>query len=329
MKQLARKIWMILLLFGANQFSIVAQVEEALNEVEIVEVSMWEQLMATEQGRLLLIIGGMLVFLIILLIVMAGLLVKTAEIILRKKAAEKGEVRLSFYQQFKKKWVTGNLRPVDQQADMLLDHNYDGIKEMDYGMPPWLKYVFIGTFLFAVFYVPAYLIFDIVPDQQTEYQAEIDEAALIAEAKMKAGFISITAETAEYQTDEAVMKAGQVLYKKNCAVCHADDGGGGVGPNLTDDYWIHGEDMKGVFTTISEGVPAKGMIPWKGLMSPQQIQDVSNYILSMVGTAPAQGKEPQGELRKRREAEERIEEAAENPDMSGNSPIEEIIEQQN
>jgi cytochrome c oxidase cbb3-type subunit 3 len=308
MKKVTKMIWSSLFLLGLGIQPLFAQVEQAVEELEIKKVSMWDQLMLSEQGRLLLLIGGLLVVLIVLMVILAVLMVKTAEIILDKKAVEKGEARVSFYKQFKQKWITGKFKPVDKQGDMMLDHNYDGIREMDYGMPPWLKYVFIGTFLFAVFYVPAFLIFDIIPDQQTEYQASIDDAAMRAEARAKAGIVQITAETAELQSDEAVMKAGQVLYKKNCAVCHADDGGGGVGPNLTDDYWIHGNDIKGVFTTVSEGVPAKGMIPWKGNMSPKQIQDVSNYVLSLVGTTPASSKEPQGEIRKQQKAEERIEE---------------------
>ena len=107
-------------------------------------------------------------------------------------------------------------------------------------------------------------------------------------------------------------------------MCHANDGGGGVGPNLTDEYWIHGSDIKGLFTTVSEGVPSKGMIPWKGKLNPKDIQDVSNYILTLAGTKPANPKEPQGEPIKRKMAEERIEEAVENPDQDNPGPIEVI-----
>ncbi len=308
MKKVTKMIWSSLFLWGIGSQTAWAQTTEALADVEIEKVSMWEQLMQTEQGRLLLLIGGLLVVLIFLMVILAALMVKTANLILKKKKFEDGVVKLTFLQRFKQKWITGRFKPVDKEGDMLLDHDYDGIREMDYGMPPWLRYVFIGTFIFAVFYVPAFLIFDIIPDQQTEYQASIEEAALRAEARAKAGIVQITAETAELQTNEEVMKAGQVLYKKNCAVCHADDGGGGVGPNLTDDYWIHGNDIKGVFTTVSEGVPAKGMIPWKGNLSPKQIQDVSNYVLSLVGSSPANPKEPQGEIKKQENAAERIEE---------------------
>lgn len=293
MKKVTKIIWSSLFLIGLGSQSLWAQAADT----PIVEVSMWDKLMQTEQGNTLLLIGSLLLLLIFLMIILTVLMVKTAEIILNKKAKEKGEVRLSFYEQFKERWITGKLKPVDKQQDMMLDHDYDGIREMDYGMPPWLRYIFIGTFLFALFYVPAYLIFDIIPDQETEYQAELDKAAMLAEARVEAGIIAITAETAELDTDEAVLENGNKLYQINCAVCHAKDGGGGVGPNLTDEYWLHGSDIAGVFTTISEGVPAKGMIPWKGNLSPKEIQDVSNFVLSLVGTTPATAKEPEGEIK--------------------------------
>lgn len=320
MNKLVNKILLILPAFLLGGIRLFAQAEEAA-EI-LAPKSMIETLMESEQGRLLLIIGALVVVLILLMVVLTSLMLQTANIILKKQAVASGEERLSFYKRFKQKWVTGRMKPVDQQADMMLDHNYDGIREMDYGMPPWLKYVFIGTFLFALFYVPAYLIFDIIPDQTTEYEAQVEEAALRAEVRAKAGIMSITAETAELQSDEAVIAAGKKIYIANCAVCHAADGGGGVGPNLTDEYWIHDEDIAGVFTTVSEGVPAKGMIPWKGNLNPQQIQDVSNYVLSLVGQEAADPKEPQGELKPRQvnpqgeeekveKAEERIDEAVE------------------
>jgi cytochrome c oxidase cbb3-type subunit 3 len=319
MNKLVNKMLLILPAFLLGGVSLLAQ-ERA---VEILEPkSMISTLMESEQGRLLLIIGGLVILLILLMVVLTSLMLQTANIILNRKAAEKGVARLSFFKQFKQRWITGKFKPVEEQADMLTDHNYDGIQEMDYGMPPWLKYVFIGTFLFAVFYFPAYMFFDIIPNQTTEYEAQIEEAALRAEVRAKAGIMSITAETAKLESDGAVIAAGQQIYIANCAVCHAGDGGGGVGPNLTDDYWIHGEDIKGVFTTVYEGVPAKGMIPWKGSLNPKQIQDVSNYVLSMVGQTAAAPKEAQGELKPRlvnpqgeeekvEKADERIDEAVE------------------
>ncbi len=310
MKKIINKIMLLLpVFFLPGHLQLMAQVEEAMEGIEVEQPGLYDKLMMTGQGEILLALGAMLIVMIILLIIVAIFMFQTVNVLSPVKPMKPGEERLSFYERFKQKWVTGRLKPVDQQSDMLLDHNYDGIQEMDYKMPPWLSYIFIGTFLFAIFYVPAYLFWDLIPNQQTEYQEEIQEAALMAERRAMAGLSAITAETAEFQTDEEVIKAGQAIYQKSCAVCHAADGGGGVGPNLADEFWIHDSDIKGVFTTISEGVPAKGMIPWKGQLSPKDIQDVANFVISLAGTSPAQPKEPQGEPIKREKAEERIEEA--------------------
>lgn len=298
------------LAFLLKPLLVVAQVEEAIEGAEVPEAGMIEQLMQTEQGKLFLVIGVLVIILVVLMIALTILMFQTANLILKKKPLAEGEEQLSFYDQFKQKWIVGRMKPVGQETDMLLDHNYDGIQEMDYKMPPWLRYIFIGTFLFALFYVPAFMM-DIIPDQQTEYQAEIQEAALLAEKRAMAGLSAITAETAELSSDEAVIEAGKAIFNKSCAVCHAKDAGGGVGPNLTDEYWIHDGDLKGVFTTISEGVPQKGMIPWKGQLAPKEIQDVANYVLSLAGTTPEKPKEPQGEIWKQRNAEELIDEAVE------------------
>ena len=293
-------------------------------DVEVEQQGWFKQLLSNEQGQILLLIGAFLVLLIFLLIIMVVLLARTVSIITSEGKAEK----VSWTTKLKQRWITGKLKPVGQDGDMLLDHNYDGIQEMDYGMPPWLRYVFLGTFIFAVFYVPAFLIFDIIPDQKTELDNQIQHAALLAEARAKAGMMSITAETAEFSEDAGIIEAGNAIFQQNCAVCHAKDGGGGVGPNLTDEYWLHGNDIKAVFKTVSEGVPSKGMIPWKGKLNPKDIQDVSNYILSLAGTTPANPKEPQGEPIKREQAEERIDEAVENPDMETPGPIEVITNEE-
>lgn len=264
--------------------------------LDVERKGMIASMMETDEGKVLLLVGAMMIILIVLLIVMLVLLGVTAQILLGRNLQAQGKESQSvdFITQLKQRWVTGKLKPVGQEGDMLLDHNYDGIKEMDYSMPPWLRYVFIGTFIFAVFYVPAYMYFDLVPDQKSEYKAEIQEAALMAELRAKAGLMSITAETAEEMDDEETIMAGKTIFEKSCAVCHAPDGGGGVGPNLTDEYWLHGNDIKGVFTTVSEGVPQKGMVPWKGKLSPKEIQDVANFVISLAGTTPAKPKEPQG-----------------------------------
>jgi cytochrome c oxidase cbb3-type subunit 3 len=275
--------------------------QTSAEEAEVVEMGMIEKMMLTSDGQIMLLIGGVLLVLIILLIVMVALLAKTAALIAPPKTAE--AIENSFWVKFKRKFVTGKLKPVGQEGDMMLDHNYDGIQEMDYRMPPWLSYVFLGTFVFALFYVPAFLYFDLIPDQESEYQAQLERAQQLADERAKAGIIMITAENAEYSEAEEVLLDGERIYLKNCAVCHAQDGGGGVGPNLTDNYWLHGNDIKGVFTTINDGIPEKGMIPWNGDLKPEEIQNVSNYVLSLVGTKPLNPKDPQGEFKEAAEVE--------------------------
>ena len=92
------------------------------------------------------------------------------------------------------------------------------------------------------------------------------------------------------------MNEGKAIYAKSCATCHGAEGQGNVGPNLTDNYWIHGGTINDVFLTIKQGVPQKGMIPWEKQLTPLQIQQVASYIISLKGTNPPNPKEPQGEL---------------------------------
>ena len=127
-------------------------------------------------------------------------------------------------------------------------------------------------------------------------KVENAEAEAAKEEYLKTAANLVDESNVEALTDESRIAAGADIFAKNCAVCHAADGGGGVGPNLTDAYWIHGNDIKDVFKTVKYGVPAKGMIAWKDQLGAADIQDVASYILSLEGTTPANPKEPQGEL---------------------------------
>jgi cytochrome c oxidase cbb3-type subunit 3 len=128
-----------------------------------------------------------------------------------------------------------------------------------------------------------------------EYSAEVKKATLEHKALIKSGAF-INEETVQLLTDPNELTTGKTIFDANCIACHAADGGGIVGPNLTDDYWIHGGGIKNVFKTIKEGVPAKGMISWQTQLNPNQIQEVASYIISLHGTTPAAPKQPEGEL---------------------------------
>ncbi|MFM2135387.1 MAG: hypothetical protein RL021_787 [Bacteroidota bacterium] len=186
--------------------------------------------------------------------------------------------------------------PVEQEKDVLLDHDYDGIRELDNQLPPWWKYGFYVTIVFAVVYLFSYHLSGSGKLQIAEY----DEQMAVAEAEktemMKRNAEYVTEANVTRLTDEALLADGKGIFEKNCVACHKSDGGGSVGPNLTDDYWIHGGGISNLFKTIREGVPAKGMISWKSQLSPKQIQQVASYVLTLHGTNPSGAKEPQGDL---------------------------------
>jgi cytochrome c oxidase cbb3-type subunit III len=184
--------------------------------------------------------------------------------------------------------------PIEREHEIMLDHNYDGIQELDNKLPPWWVYLFYGTIVFAFVYMWYYHMYGTGNIQEEEYQQELAQA----EVEMKLFASKVDENSVTLLTDAAKLKNGEVLFQTNCAACHGKQGQGGVGPNLTDNYWIHGSRIKEVFKTIKYGVPEKGMIPWQAQLSPGQIQEVSSYIIKLKGTNPPNPKAPQGELTK-------------------------------
>jgi len=198
---------------------------------------------------------------------------------------------------FKRKYTEMlGAKPIESEQEIVLDHNYDGIRELDNKLPPWWTSLFYITIVFAVVYFVYYEVFD-GPTQIDEYETEVAIAdKQIAEFK-KNNKDLIDAETVELLTEPSDLAAGKAVFTANCVACHKDDGGGGIGPNLTDDYWILGGGIKNVFHTISEGGRAgKGMIPWKTDLKPSEIAQVASYVLSLHGTKPAEPKAPEGEI---------------------------------
>jgi cytochrome c oxidase cbb3-type subunit 3 len=198
---------------------------------------------------------------------------------------------------FKRKYTEMlGAKPIESEQEIVLDHNYDGIRELDNKLPPWWTSLFYITIVFAVVYFVYYEVFD-GPTQIDEYETEVAIADKeIAEFK-KNNKDLIDAGTVELLTEPSDLAAGKAVFTANCVACHKDDGGGGIGPNLTDDYWILGGGIKNVFHTISEGGRAgKGMIPWKTDLKPSEIAQVASYVLSLHGTKPAEPKAPEGEI---------------------------------
>lgn len=187
-------------------------------------------------------------------------------------------------------------KPVASEEALVLEHEYDGIRELDNVLPPWWVYLFYATIIFAVIYLARFHIFGGTNQyQELERELAIAEEQIAAYRENNQDFID--ADNVELLTDAADLAMGETIYLNSCAVCHKDSGAGGIGPNLTDKYWILGGGIKNVYKTISEGGrPGKGMIPWNSELKPLEIAQVASYVLSLQGTNPADPKEPEGEL---------------------------------
>ncbi|MDN3673891.1 cbb3-type cytochrome c oxidase N-terminal domain-containing protein [Flavobacterium branchiarum] len=186
--------------------------------------------------------------------------------------------------------------PMESEATLLLDHDYDGIKELDNNLPPWWIYLFYITIVFAVVYVVHY---DVLggEDQEMELKKEMAQAKIDVEEYLKTAPDLMDEKTVTLLTDPADLAAGKEIFVNNCAACHRADGGGQIGPNLTDNHWILGGGIKEIFHTITNGGrDGKGMIAWKGTLKPKEIQKVSSYIMSLQGTNPKDPKDPEGEI---------------------------------
>lgn len=195
-----------------------------------------------------------------------------------------------------KSWFSRMTYAQPEERDLELDHNYDGIKELDNKLPPWWLYSFYASIIFAFGYMAYYHVFD-GDSQETEYLNEMAAAAIAIEEYKKNAPDLINAENVTILTDAADIEQGRSLYQVSCMACHAVDGGGGIGPNLTDENWILGGGIKNIYHTISEGGRAgKGMIAWKSSLSPGEMQQISSYIITLQGTTPAAPKEPEGDI---------------------------------
>ncbi len=194
-----------------------------------------------------------------------------------------------------KSWFWDNFNaatPIEKEKDILLDHNYDGIQELDNSLPPWWKYGFYLTIIVGVIYLYRFHISHEGPSSAEELAIEMQAG----EAQKAAAGNQIDETNVTLLTDAAAIGEGKNLFTANCVACHLADGGGSVGPNLTDDYWLHKGGIKNVFNSIKNGWQDKGMKAWKDDFSPKQIQEIASFVMSLHGTKPATPKAPQGEL---------------------------------
>ena len=185
---------------------------------------------------------------------------------------------------------------LDNEGQLLLEHDYDGIKELDNNLPPWWVYLFYASILFGVVYMVQYEVLG-ADNQEMELTKEVAQAKIDIAEYMKTAPDIMDEKSVTLLTDPADLAAGKEIYITNCAACHRADAGGQIGPNLTDDKWILGGGIKNVFhTLVNGGRDGKGMISWKGTLKPKEMQKVASYILSLKGSNPPDAKAPEGEV---------------------------------
>jgi cytochrome c oxidase cbb3-type subunit 3 len=186
--------------------------------------------------------------------------------------------------------------PMENEGQLLLDHDYDGIKELDNNLPPWWIYLFYACIVFSVVYLVRFEILG-ADDQETELKKELAQAKIEVAEYMKTAPDLMDEKTVTLLTDAPTLAEGKTIFTTNCAACHRADAGGQIGPNLTDDHWILGGGIKNLFHTITNGGrDGKGMIAWKGTLKPKEIQKVASYIISLKGSNPKDPKAPDGEI---------------------------------
>ena len=242
--------------------------------------------------------------LVLLILIAIAFIVQAIENVLFHTLDDEAKARYLATKEEKWEWTWGKniynkmlgSKPMEEEVEIILDHNYDGIRELDNKLPPWWVYLFYASIVFAVVYLARFHIFNDYT-QDEEYAQEVATAQLEIEEYKKTAKGLVDANTVELLTDASDLNAGKAIFEGNCVACHMIDGGGGIGPNLTDQNWILGGGIKNVFHSISEGGrDGKGMIAWKQNLKPVEIAQVASYVLTFEGTTAANPKAAEGDI---------------------------------
>ncbi len=183
---------------------------------------------------------------------------------------------------------------IEEEHTILMHHEYDGIRELDNNLPPWWVWGFFVTIVFAIIYLVNYHVLKTSDLQIAAYDKEMNQAKIDIDAYLKKMAMNVDENTATLLTDQGALNSGKSIFEANCIACHKSSGEGDIGPNLTDDYWIYGNDIKDLFRTIKLGTP-NGMPEHASKLNPVQIQQVGSFVLSLPNV---KGKEPQGDFYK-------------------------------
>ncbi len=211
------------------------------------------------------------------------------------------EVRVQSRPAFSTWWAKINNKyftkaaPIEKEADILLDHDYDGIRELDNALPPWWKYGFYVTILVAVIYLLHFHVLGTGKNPEQEYAAEMENARIEKEAYEAQNKDKVN-ENNVPMADATGIAAGKNMFEANCVACHMQGGAGNVGPNLTDVYWLHKGSLNDVYRSIKNGYPDKGMQAWSTKFNDKEISLLASYVKSLKGTNPPNAKGPQGDM---------------------------------
>lgn len=250
----------------------------------------------------LYIVGSLVLTVLILVMVVVFYMLRTINIFIQKEVEGNATALGKIYKPAPSLWVRfweniNAIVPLEKEETIQLDHNFDGIRELDNHLPPWWKWLFYGTIGWGIIYLIAFHLTNSLPLSIQEYDQELAIAREhLSALRASQPAIAIDERTLTFTNDAAFIENGKKIFTGNCASCHKENGAGGVGPNLTDEYWLHGGEVKDVYATIKNGVPEKGMISWAPILKPDEIRDAAFYIMSLKGTKPTGAKAPQGEL---------------------------------
>jgi cytochrome c oxidase cbb3-type subunit 3 len=248
---------------------------------------------------------SVLLFIFLFLIVAIELVVKAVNNITHQLLSEEEKMKIEAEEALplkEKKWYKNMLKaltktePIATESNILLNHDYDGIKELDNNLPPWWVYLFYACIGFSIVYMVRFEMMG-ADNQEMELQKEMAQAKIEVEEYMKTAPDMMDEKSVTLLTAPAELEKGKAIFLTNCAACHRADAGGQVGPNLTDPQWLLGGGIKNVFHTITNGGrDGKGMIAWKTNLKPTEIQHVASYVLSLQGTKPVEAKAAEGEI---------------------------------
>ena len=292
MKNTFYRITFLLALF-AMPLGLMAQAAEAP-----VNLKFWESTIGN-----LAILGGAIVIVGALLTIvrLLSIMVKMEELrILKEKGVE--EI-IEAYKQPQESWWSRFMKtatkavPVTQEKNIDLGHDYDGIRELDNKLPPWWLWMFYISIIFSIIYLTLFHVTGSAPGIKQEYEQDMEKAKASVAAYMSKQTDQVDEKTVVALTDPQEIELGKSIFQTTCFPCHGTMGeGNAIGPNLTDEYWLHGGGIKNVFTTIKYGVIEKGMQSWKENLRATDMQRVASYILTLQGTNPPGAKDPQGDL---------------------------------